>query len=230
MHDVISLKGTRGGILVSFNEEEEFDIILQQFSEKVQENRTFFKGSQVSLDLGWREAEEDDIKKIISMFAENEMSLQGIISSSAATRKIAESFDIKVIIGRLGLAGHHGSKRIVKKKAEEIKTKVTSETHLIKKTLRSGQKIDFDGNVVVIGDVNPGAEVVAKGDVIVWGVLRGAVHAGSGGAQDAKIIAKELQPVQLRIADRIYLGNIYNVKGQDKIAKLENDDIVINIF
>jgi septum site-determining protein MinC len=67
----------------------------------------------------------------------------------------------------------------------------------------SGTRIEFGGHVVVLGDVNPGAEIVAEGNVIVWGRLRGMVHAGSKGNRSAVICALDLSPTQLRIADEV---------------------------
>ncbi|MBK7894707.1 MAG: septum site-determining protein MinC [Anaerolineaceae bacterium] len=77
---------------------------------------------------------------------------------------------------------------------------------ILKETLRSGRSIYHEGHVVVIGDVNPGAEIVASGDVIVWGRLRGLVHAGALGDETAVICALELTPTQLRIADQIAIS------------------------
>lgn len=74
-------------------------------------------------------------------------------------------------------------------------------TLYLKKTIRSGQSISSDGNIIVIGDVNPGAEVIAKGDITVWGILGGIAHAGSDGNSFAKIRALKLNPVQIRIGD-----------------------------
>lgn len=73
----------------------------------------------------------------------------------------------------------------------------------IRRTLRSGQNVRFDGNVVVVGDVNPGAEVIASGDIVVMGVLRGLAHAGATGRRDALVAAFRLQPTQLRIGEFI---------------------------
>jgi septum site-determining protein MinC len=70
-------------------------------------------------------------------------------------------------------------------------------------TVRSGQLISYEGNLVVIGDVNPGGEVVATGNIIVMGSLRGMVHAGADGNKEAIVVAFNLQPMQLRIADVI---------------------------
>ena len=77
----------------------------------------------------------------------------------------------------------------------------TLPTLYIRRTLRSGQSISSDGNIIVIGDVNPGAEIIAKGDVTVWGVLSGIAHAGSDGNNFARIRALKLNPVQIRIGE-----------------------------
>lgn len=73
----------------------------------------------------------------------------------------------------------------------------------LRQTLRSGQAVSHKGHLVIIGDVNPGAEVMAEGDITVWGALRGIAHAGIGGNTRAEIRALKLQPVQLRIAHAI---------------------------
>jgi septum site-determining protein MinC len=67
-------------------------------------------------------------------------------------------------------------------------------------TLRGGQALHHLGNIVVVGDVNPGAELVASGDIVVFGALRGVAHAGAQGDATARVVALELAPTQLRIA------------------------------
>ena len=74
-------------------------------------------------------------------------------------------------------------------------------TLYVKKTIRSGQSIASDGNLFILGDVNPGAEIIAKGDITVWGVLAGIAHAGSEGNSQARIRALKMNAIQLRIAD-----------------------------
>ncbi len=74
-------------------------------------------------------------------------------------------------------------------------------TLYIRKTIRSGQSISSDGNVLIIGDVNPGAEIIAKGDITVWGILAGIAHAGSDNNNYARIRALKLNPVQIRIGE-----------------------------
>lgn|GEM_PF-197567 len=75
----------------------------------------------------------------------------------------------------------------------------TAPTLLLRRTLRSGQRVRFHGNVVVLGDVNPGAEIVAAGDIVVMGTLRGVAHAGATGSTEAIVAAFRLQPTQIRV-------------------------------
>lgn len=74
-------------------------------------------------------------------------------------------------------------------------------TLYLTQTLRSGQTVSYEGNIFIIGDAHPGSEVNATGDVTVWGILGGIVHAGSDGNTDAKVRALKLNPIQLRIAN-----------------------------
>lgn len=74
-------------------------------------------------------------------------------------------------------------------------------TKYIKQTIRSGQVINYDGNIVIIGDCHPGCEITAFGDITVWGILSGIAHAGAGGNQKARVRALKMNAIQLRIAN-----------------------------
>jgi septum site-determining protein MinC len=87
--------------------------------------------------------------------------------------------------------------------AAATRTPPAANALLLRETVRSGRSVWHEGHVVVLGDVNPGAEIIATGHVIVWGRLRGLVHAGAGGDAAALICALDLSPTQLRIADHI---------------------------
>ena len=82
-----------------------------------------------------------------------------------------------------------------------------------KGSLRNGQKIEFEGSVIVVGDVNPGAEIKAGGNIIILGQLKGMAHAGCKGMTDAFVSAIYMAPVQLRIADIITRFPEENKKG-----------------
>ena len=91
--------------------------------------------------------------------------------------------------------------------------------------LRSGTRIEFAGHIVVFGDVNPGAEVIAGGSVIIWGRLRGVVHAGAQGNRDAVVCALDLSPTQLRVASEIATAPERRSKPQPEIVRIKNGQL-----
>ena len=109
-------------------------------------------------------------------------------------------------------------------------------TLYLKQNLRSGQTVTYDGHIVLIGDAHPGSEIIARGDICVWGVLGGIAHAGSKGNENATIRALKLNGIQLRIANcyarRLDTVNIPYVHKESSYtpeeAKIENNKIVIN--
>ena len=109
-------------------------------------------------------------------------------------------------------------------------------TLYLKQNLRSGQNITYDGHIVLIGDAHPGSEIVARGDISVWGVVGGIAHAGSKGNENAVIRALKLNGIQLRIANcyarRMDIVNIPYIQKDSSYtpeeAKIENNQIVIN--
>lgn len=100
--------------------------------------------------------------------------------------------------------------------------------YMVAKVLRSGQKIQYNGHIIVLGDVHAGSEVVAAGHVIVWGTLRGTAHAGAAGDSQAIICAIKLKPVQLRIADFVAVTEEVQVEegAAAEIALIESGAIV----
>ena len=106
------------------------------------------------------------------------------------------------------------------------------ETLYHKGTLRGGQSLHHPGHIVVVGDVNPGAELVATGDIIVLGALRGVAHAGAQGDDTACVIALELSATQLRIATRIAVapdGEQSSPRGVHH-ARIDGERIIIQPF
>jgi septum site-determining protein MinC len=83
---------------------------------------------------------------------------------------------------------------------------VASDLLVHRGTLRSGDHLQAEGSVLLLGDVNPGARISAAGHVLVWGRLRGVAHAGVTGDRQARIVALQLRPLQLRIADAVARG------------------------
>lgn len=119
--------------------------------------------------------------------------------------------------------GLHGIKKSFKK---EI---ATSETKFYKGSIRSGQKMEFEGSLVILGDVNAGAEVLAEDNVVVLGILRGMAHAGAKGNKEAIIAAASIESAQVRIADIV--KEIEKNDGDCEYIKtyayVEDDNIIL---
>ncbi|ABZ85255.1 septum site-determining protein minc [Heliomicrobium modesticaldum Ice1] len=105
-------------------------------------------------------------------------------------------------------------------------------TLLIQRTLRSGQTVRYPGHVVILGDVNPGAEVVAGGNIIVMGVFRGVAHAGAMGSDEAVVTAYRLRPTQLRIANHITRPPDEEEEGPEhpEIARIRDGMVTIERY
>lgn len=138
---------------------------------------------------------------------------------------IAEKIPVEVEFESPKILGLHGIKKAFSK---EIKS---SETKFYKGSLRSGQKIEFEGSIVVLGDVNAGAEVVASENIVILGVLRGLAHAGAKGNRQAIIATNKIDCPQIRISNVIKEiekkeEEEYEIKSYAYIND-ENDEIVL---
>lgn len=139
--------------------------------------------------------------------AEVSNALDSIFGDDANSNEVkTDSKEIHPVLHQDEVIAEHIIEQEIKEQTdEEISAKKVEAENLptlyLRKTIRSGQSISSDGNIIVIGDVNPGAEVIAKGDITVWGILGGIAHAGSDGNNYARIRALKLNPVQIRIGE-----------------------------
>lgn len=136
-------------------------------------------------------------------------------------RQIIQSeIDVKIEFDSPKVLGLYGIKKAFTQEIE------ISETMFHKGSLRSGQKIEFDGSIVIMGDVNAGSEVIASDNIAVVGTLRGTAHAGAKGNKKAIISANNIESTQLRIANII--KEIESLDDTRKTyAYVEEDKIVL---
>jgi septum site-determining protein MinC len=178
-------------------EEEAWSEWLAALQAKIGEQPTFFRGARVILEVGDRQLKTEDLQAAMQILNEREMTLMGLISSLPETRLLAAEEGLRVLRTRPGAS----AARLTDTSGRNA---VSGEPAIfIERTLRSGQWVQFAGHVVVIGDVNPGAEITAGGNVVVWGKIRGVVHAGAAGDENAVVCALDLAPMQLRIGQHI---------------------------
>lgn len=110
------------------------------------------------------------------------------------------------------------------KKTFETNTDI-SETKFVQNSIRSGQKEEYAGSIVICGDVNPGAEVIAGGNIMVLGTLRGVAHAGANGNKKAIISANCIEVTQVRIANLV--KEVAEKMEKCPICYIEMNDIII---
>lgn len=209
-NSMIQIKGLRDGLLVSLDDAP-WETQLSALIEQVDVQPSFFQGARLALDVASQVLHVNDLVSLRDILSERGIFLWAVISESPTTEQTAQL---------LGLAT-----RISKPRPEESRTYAVNdlgeETALfVDRTLRSGTRIDFAGHVVVFGDVNPGAEIVAEGNVIVWGRLRGMVHAGAKGNREAVICALDFSPMQLRIADEASAAMDPRTQSKPQIARI----------
>ena len=177
MSNSINISIKKNQVIIRIEENAEQKEIISDLKKKMIELKNLYKEDKTPILITGKvlkNKEMDEIQSVIKRFI-----------------NVQIEFDSPKVLGL------HGIKKTFYKEV------ATSETKFHKGSLRSGQKIEFEGSIVIIGDVNAGAEVIAGENIVVLGNLRGLAHAGAKGNKDAIIEASEIDAVQIRIADKI---------------------------
>lgn len=214
---LIQIKGVRDGLLVTLGEGDWPELRAALFTQIV-ERESFFKGAKVTLDVGNQILHAAEMGSLRDKLSEKGISLWAVLSNSPTTEQTAQM---------LGLATRISKPR-PERSIHTLDTNLTSGDNamFVQRTLRSGFRISYQGHVVVLGDVNPGAEIVASGNILVWGRLRGQVHAGAEGNENAIVCSLDLEPTQLRIADLVATAPTKKSKPQPEMACIKNGQVV----
>ena len=192
--DGISTKGISQGLLLVLGNGEWSDR-LDALATRLNDNPHFFTGGQLALDVGTRSLSIAQVEAILDLLSQHRVSTWALFSEHPSTQAAVRD---------AGLVATLEAPQLRASRAPVESPDVSFSDSLVqRRTLRSGQSLRHPGHIVVIGDVNPGAEIIAGGDIVVWGRLRGVVHAGALGNEDAVICSLDLAPTQLRIAQLI---------------------------
>ena len=212
----IKIKGIREGILVTLGEGE-WPELEHALLVHIDEQGDFLKGAQLTLDIGNQILKAAELGHLRDILSDRGVTLRALLSHSPSTEIAAQD---------LGLATRLSKPRR-DRTTRPLDTKLSGdEAVLVHRTLRSGHNINYFGHVIVVGDVNPGAEIVAGGNIVVWGRLRGTVHAGADGNKNAIICALNLTPTQLRIADQISVMPTQKKKTGPEVARLVDNRVI----
>lgn len=181
MSGSVAIKGTKNGLTLVLDENEEWEELKQKVEKKFTDSAKFLGNAKTALAFEGRKLTEEQKEELIKIITETtELELVCLIDLSDEANKVF--------------------KDAVDKKTAEMNA---ANVRIYKGNLRSGQCIESETGVVVLGDINPGASVTSKGSVIVLGNLRGTVWAGTGGNTKAFVIATDMMPVQIRIGETI---------------------------
>jgi septum site-determining protein MinC len=217
MQPKIEIKGVRDGILVTFGEGS-WDELKMALIEQLDQQANFLRGGKMAIDVGNQVIKAAELGSLRNEISERGISLWAVLSNSPVTETTAQT---------LGLAT-----RLSKPRPEMTRSKIETRLNdgnnalLIQKTLRSGFSVHHPGHVIILGDVNPGAEIIASGSIVIWGRLRGLVHAGAEGDESSTVSALDLSPTQLRIAGQIAALTPQKRSSRPEIVRLLNGKVV----
>lgn len=186
----IVFKGNSEGLVIVIPEKYDFEKAKNEIEDKVKNAARFFKGARIKVTyrgITLSAQEEEEIKSVLDK------------KSGAVIESLSKDDESRI---KSLLAGSI-PKDVVPTRKNFFSVGDEESCKFVRSTVRSGTRIEYDGSVVILGDVNPGGEIVASGNVIVLGTLRGMVHAGVQGNRDAFIYALNLKPTQIRIAEAI---------------------------
>lgn len=236
MQSVIKLRGTKEGFILNVKEFTSFSEFFGSFKELILSSPQIFEGGKIAgingIELSALE------RRQLSEFA-REMKLD-ILSLEAYEERPKQSCKIHYEPSireeaplpskeALFAMGGRGDQVIADLLADEEAMK---ETLFYKGTVRSGVNLESDKHIVVVGDVNPGASLVAGGNIVVLGVLRGLAHAGAFGDENAIICAWKFKPTQIRIAHCITMppeeGEVD--VAYPEVACVENGTMIIKSY
>lgn len=171
----IKISQTQNKIIIKIDEHAEQIDILEDLTKKMKELKKMYKNEDTPIYVSGKVLKNKEIEEI-----------QKIIKSEI---NVEIEFDSPKVLGL------HGIKKAFE---QEINS---SETKFYRGSLRSGKKIEYEGSIVIIGDVNGGAEVISGENIVVLGNLRGLAHAGAKGNKSAIIAAEAMDTAQIRIAN-----------------------------
>lgn len=205
MSDIINIKGTRNGLVIILDSTHDFEDIKKTLNSKIAAARGFFNGAKFTFHLNQTLTAEKtkELEEICcghGLVPDEKITWGPTHEATESLPPAPESVREKAMADNIRPLMREASPSLPSVGITDSDKKPCL---LINHSLRSGNKLNYNGNVVIFGDVNPGSEITATGDVIIMGSLRGVVHAGANGDESSIIMAYRLNPVQLRIATTI---------------------------
>ena len=224
--ELFTIKGLKSGPTFLFDEHAAFPDIIHAVEEELARSKGFFRDSPVVLYFGDRTLRKEEWRELKEILHRERLLLRYAVAAATPSRDLLYKEGLTVRDSLL-LPGQE-------KQAAPVEAVTTRGTALyLRRSLRSGQSEVFEGDVMLVGDINQGAEVIAGGDAIIFGTLRGMVHAGYPDNRDAVVIALNLMPLQLRIGPfiaRADEGQNHRRVPRPEVARVKDERIVIEPY
>ena len=219
---LIQIKGIREGLLINA-ENGSWDDRKAELLRLVKQKESFFKGARVCLDVNDTQLRVKQITQLCDQLSDLDVTLWAILSIAETTVNNARTLGLETSLPakKENKESKEGSERIENTGEKAV---------LVNKTLRAGYKVESKDHVIIVGDVNPGAEIVSAGNIIVWGKLKGSAIAGAEGNMKAVICAMELRPTQLRIGEKVFPPQQKKGKTFPEVAYIEQDECKIELW
>lgn len=239
MQNVVTIKGREKGLEITLNEKSTYPVIREELIRKLIKNKNFFRDSDTKVIIRGKRLSEAQLKEIKRVFA-MDYGIYDVLYGDEADilREVEEARKNESKLEDISEDKATRLKRNpVQKKYEAglSKDQETSSSRyydtpslFIDYTVRSGQRIECEGDIVVMGDVNPGGEIIAGGNIVVFGKLKGLAHAGCSGRSDVRVAAIYMYPKQLRLSGKVvtFPRDRENPTGPE-IAELKDGKVVI---
>lgn len=212
------------GMIVKLDEETAFEEIKREMERKLRQSIRFFRNAKIALTIQGRKLSEQQEQEIIEIIESvGEMEVVCLIDHDGV-RDSENLQTIDLVMENRALKEERHQLLEERKKKEELDA-----GRFYKGTLRSGQVLESDGSIIVLGDVNPGGKIISKHNVIVLGALKGYACAGMDGEEQSFVAALDMKPAQIRIGDVIARSSDHTGKAatEPKIAFLKEGSIFI---
>ncbi len=211
MTTLVAIKGGKEGLRLHLDDTAVWSDVLGALRSQLDQGAQFFNGARVVVDIGDRALTGEQFAELMALMREHHLEAAALASTSRESRSAARAAGV-----------------VARPVARSVAAPdEPGEALFVARTIRSGQVVRHQGHITIVGDVNAGAEVIAGGNVVVWGRLRGTVHAGALGDRMALICAIELRPTQLRIADLIARAPDGAASGRAEVAYIDGDQIAV---
>lgn len=225
----VAFKGVGQEVHIILDPQAPFAEIERELEEHLERSGQFFVGAAVKLIVATRQLRDDQLQTLRQILSTYGLTIGEVRASLSDHARPAVPAPQKPAPVTLPPSGQPSSRREARARAGEL---ARNNALLIKGPLRSGQRVYAEDNLVVFGDVNPGAELIAGGDIMVMGVLRGVAHAGVPDNVGAVIAAISLKPTQLRIGHFISRSPEFQEKHDSgpELARVDAEQIVVESF